>query len=388
MAGNRRTILIQIGLFIVTFITTTLAGAEWCFMKSLFMITKDDRVAFNTNYSWSDFVSGMEFSIPFLLILTVHEFGHYFTAMYNKIRASLPYYLPFPPNPILPSIGTLGAVIRIEDPVRSNREHFDIGLAGPLAGFIVALGIVIYGYATLPPAEYIYTIHPEYKQFGFNYSDHVYKTEYTQGKTMDFQVGPTLLFTVCQSFVTDKARIPNPHEMMHYPLLLAGFIALFFTSMNLLPIGQLDGGHVTYGLFGSRGHKIIASVFFILLIFYSGLGLIKVTTPPETLWWAVPLLILFYYTCFGALKLLKRDRIMYALVMFAVQLILSWIFPAVEGYSGWVLFGFIISRFIGIEHPPTEIQQPLDTKRVILGWLTLLIFILCFSPTPLLIEIR
>jgi hypothetical protein len=288
----------------------------------------------------------------------------------------------------VPSIGTLGAVIRIEDRVRSNREHFDIGLAGPLAGFIVALGIVIYGYATLPPAEYIFTIHPEYKEFGLNYADHVYKTEYTQGKTMDFQVGPTLLFTICQSFVTDKARIPNPHEVMHYPLLLAGFIALFFTSMNLLPIGQLDGGHVTYGLFGSRGHKIIASIFFVLLIFYSGLGLIKVTTPPDTLVWAVPLLILFYYTCFGALKLMKRDRIMYALIIFAVQLILSWIFPAVEGYSGWVLFGFIVSRFIGIEHPPTEIQKPLDTKRVILGWLTLLIFILCFSPTPLLIEIR
>src|SRR5689334_4771592 len=115
MASNRRTVLIQIGLFIVTFITTTLAGAEWCYGKSLFAATKDGGIGFNTTYSWDDFIRGMEFSIPFLLILTVHEFGHYFTAMYNKIRASLPYYLPFPPNPILPSIGTLGAVIRIED---------------------------------------------------------------------------------------------------------------------------------------------------------------------------------------------------------------------------------------------------------------------------------
>jgi membrane-associated protease RseP (regulator of RpoE activity) len=388
MASNRRTILIQIGLFITTFITTTIAGAEWCYGKSLFAGTKDGGITFNSNYLWSDFVSGMEFSIPFLFILTVHEFGHYFTAMYNKIRASLPYYIPFPPNPILPSIGTFGAVIRIEDPVRSNRQHFDIGLAGPLAGFIVALGIVVYGYATLPPAEYIFTIHPEYKQFGLNYADHVYKAEYTQGKTLDLQVGPNLLFTICQSFVTDKARVPNSHEMMHFPLLFAGFIALFFTSMNLLPIGQLDGGHVTYGLFGSRGHKIIASIFFVLLIFYSGLGLIKVTTPVKTLLWAVPLLVLFYYLCFGALKLLKRDRFMYALLIFAAQLMLSWAFPAVEGYSGWILYAFIVSRFIGIEHPPTEIQEPLDPQRVILGWLTLLIFILCFSPTPLLIEIR
>jgi hypothetical protein len=74
--------------------------------------------------------------------------------------------------------------------------------------------------------------------------------------------------------------------------------------------------------------------------------------------------------------------------MFAVQLILSWVFPSIEGYSGWILFGFVVSRFVGIEHPPTEIQESLDPKRVILGWLTLLIFILCFSPTPLLIEVR
>src|SRR5262249_29617265 len=153
---------------------------------------------------------------------------------------------------ILPSIGTLGAVIRIRDHVRSNKEHFDIGLAGPLAGFIMALVVVGYGYFTLPPADHIFKFHPEYKTYGLNYAEHVYSEEYLKGagKTgIDIQIGSNLLFKIFESFVPDKSRIPNSHEMMHYPVLLAGFIALLFTSMNLLPIGQLDGGHITYGLF-------------------------------------------------------------------------------------------------------------------------------------------
>ncbi|HEY9046043.1 MAG TPA: site-2 protease family protein [Ohtaekwangia sp.] len=386
MTKETKRALLQAGLFITTFITTTLAGAEWCYGKSIFAYTKDS-IGFNTNYSWADFALGMEFSVPFLLILTVHEFGHYFTSLYHKIRASLPFYIPFPPNPIIPSIGTLGAVIRIEERVRSNKQHFDIGLAGPVAGFVVALAVIIYGYATLPPAEYIYTFHPEYKQYGLDYAKHVYTPEFTKGNTLDLQIGPSLLYQLCEFFVTDKSRIPNPHEMMHYPFLLAGFIALFFTCMNLLPIGQLDGGHVTYGLFGGRGHKLIATVFFIALVFYSGLGLVKPNLPQSYLVWMVPLIVLFYYSCFGALGLSARDRVMYALLMFAVQFIISWIFPKAEGYSGWLLFGFIVSRFVGIQHPPSEIEERLDSKRIILGWIALLIFILSFSPTPLLIEI-
>ncbi|SKC86654.1 site-2 protease family protein [Ohtaekwangia koreensis] len=378
MPSKTRTVLIQVGLFIASFITTTFAGAEWCFGKSIFY----------GEYTWNDFLSGMQFSIPFLLILTVHEFGHYFTAMYHKIRASLPYYIPFPPNPIIPSIGTLGAVIRIEEKVRSNRQHFDIGLAGPLAGFILALAIIVYGFATLPPAEYVFNFHPEYKQFGLDYAKHVYSPEYMKDHSaLDLQIGDNLLYMFCEKFVADPSRIPNPHELMHYPFLLAGFIALFFTSMNLLPIGQLDGGHVTYGLFGSRGHKLIATIFFLLLTFYSGLGLVTPTLPQTTLLWAVPALVLFYYSCFAALKISKRDRIMYALILFAAQFVISWGFPQINGYSGWLLFGFIVSRFVGIEHPPSEIEMPLDPKRVILGWVTLLIFILCFSPTPLVIEV-
>jgi membrane-associated protease RseP (regulator of RpoE activity) len=412
MPEERRRILIQIGLFIATFVTTTLAGTEWVYGKSIWL----GDFAWNDQYRWTDFVNGMYFSVPFLLILTVHEFGHYFTAMYHKIRSTLPYYIPFPPGIFL-SPGTMGAVIRIKDRVRSNREHFDIGIAGPLAGFVVAVAVIVYGFATLPPAEYVYQFHPEYEKFGLSYADSVYTRSYALKYTreqlelhkdelkltdeqlekakeqpigMDVQVGSTLLFEICKMFVADKSRIPNPHELMHYPLLLAGFFALFFTSLNLLPIGQLDGGHILYGLFGWRTHRRIASVAFVLLLFYAGLGTVRVGTPKEEL----PLVVLsslgimvFYYLCFGALGGSRRDRGMYAVLMFAVQVLLTWVFPAVDGYPGWMLFAFVVGRFVGVPHPHSDIEQPLDTKRVILGWISLLVFILSFTPAPLRLEI-
>lgn len=376
MQKRHKQYLIQATLFIVTFITTTLAGSELSYGKSIWI----------KGYTWADFVSGMTFSVPFLLILTVHEFGHYFTAMYHKVKATLPYYIPLPPGFL---IGTMGAIIRIKSKVRSNVQHFDIGLAGPLAGFIVALAIIVYGTNTLPPAEHIFTIHPEYKEFGLQYSDHVYTEEFYRkhsgdsvGSPIYIQFGSNLLFEAIKYTMDDPQRFPNGYELMHYPALLAGFIALFFTAMNLLPIGQLDGGHVTYGLFGSKTHQSIATVFFILLLFYSGLGMV---TPydKDALLWSVPLTIVFYFVCLGALQISMMNRIMFALLLFAIQFLLAWLVPTLKGYSGWLLFGFLISRFVGIQHPPTEIEAPLDNTRVVLGWITLLIFVLCFSPTPI-----
>ena len=165
MNSDQKRVLLQLGLFIITFITTTLAGAEWTYGRSIFA----------PNYSWSDFISGLEFSIPFLLILTVHEFGHYFVARYHKIKVSLPYYLPMPPLPF--SIGTMGALIRLREKVYSKKQNFDIGLAGPLAGFVTALVILFYGFTHLPEPEYIFQIHPEYEQYGLSYADYVYENQ-------------------------------------------------------------------------------------------------------------------------------------------------------------------------------------------------------------------
>jgi membrane-associated protease RseP (regulator of RpoE activity) len=375
MTKEDKRILFQIALFIATFITTTLAGAEWAYGRSIFM----------PDYSWTDFIHGLEFSIPLLAILTVHEFGHYFTALYHRVKVSLPYYIPLPP--IVFSLGTLGAVIRLRSKPENNLQTFDIGVAGPLAGFVVALGVLIYGFATLPPADYIFQFHPEYKQYGLDYAKFVYSPEYyaNQKNIIDIQIGKNLIFLIAEQFVSDPTRIPNAHELMHYPALLAAYVALFITSLNLLPIGQLDGGHVIYGLFGFKNHKKIATIFFIGLIFYAGLGLsyIRPEAPMDTLVVSIPLYLFYLYICLSGLQLSIRDTIMYSLLLFACQFLLMALLPQVEGYYGWLLFGLLIGRFIGVQHPPSEIEQPLDAKRIILGWLALLVFILCFSLAPI-----
>lgn len=382
MRSEQKRILIQILLFITTFFTTTLAGAEWCFGKS-WIIYAEVGIFINPDFVLADFVAGMQFSVPFLLILTVHEFGHYFTAMYHKVKSSLPYYIPFPPLPL--SLGTMGAVIRLRSKVPSTLKNFDIGIAGPLAGFIVAFSVLYYGFATLPPAEHIFTIHPEYEQYGLDYANHVYVPN---DSALSVTMGGNLLFIFFESVVADPERVPNVHEMMHYPFLFAGFLALVFTSLNLLPIGQLDGGHVLYGLVGFKKHRIIASGFFIAFIFYAGLGLeyISPTQPASSLIWTIPAYGIFLYLCFTGLRLPVKDTIMYAVVVFAAQYLMLFLFPEVIGYSGWLLFGLLIGRVLGIPHPPTEIEEPLDQKRKILAWIAIVIFILCFTPSPITIP--
>jgi membrane-associated protease RseP (regulator of RpoE activity) len=374
MSKENRTIVIQILLFIATFITTTLAGAEWTYGKTVY-----------GGITWSDFVDGMHFSVPFLLILTVHEFGHYFTALHHKVKSSLPYYIPIPPLPLPLSIGTMGAVIRLRSKVYSKKQNFDIGIAGPLAGFVMALIVLVYGFTTLPPAEHIYKIHPEYQEFGLNYADKVYQPK---DSVIDVTIGKNLLFMFFEETLADPERMPNPHELMHYPYLLAGFLALVFTCLNLLPIGQLDGGHILYGLLGFKKHKLVASVFFVALLFYAGLGVeyISLAQPTSLLVWTIPAYLLFLYSCFQGLRLPQRDTIMYVLLVFGAQITLATIYPGIHGYSGWLLFGFVIGRFLGIEHPPTEIEEPLDQNRKILGWIAIVIFIICFTPNPIMLK--
>ena len=136
-------------------------------------------------------------------------------------------------------------------------------------------------------------------------------------------------------------------------------------------------------------HKIIATVSFIALIFWAGLGLeyINPKLPFNELMIGIAGYLFFLYVAFSGLRRSQTETLMYVLLMFAVQFGLSVFMKGVQGYSGWLLFGLIVGRFIGIEHPASEIEQPLDQKRIILGWLTLLIFVLCFSPAPIQMEI-
>ncbi len=404
---NKRTHII---LFLLTFLFTTLAGAEWMFGRSF--------VFGPWKMGWKELIGGLEFSIPFLLILTVHEFGHYFTAQYHKVRVSLPFYIPLWLGFIgAPTIGTMGAFIRIKDKVFSRIQNFDIGVAGPVSGFIVALVVLWYGFTHLPPKEHIYSIHPEYEVLGLDFDKYIYtqdtfilksdveqfNKEYAQylPDTLRFSpdlpsiaVGSTLLFGFFKQYVvpeSDKDRIPNDFEMMHYPWLLAGFLALFFTALNMLPIGQLDGGHVIYGLFGAKNHAIISRVFFIVLIYYSGLGLISPFESPgsggasEYLLY-IPLYVFFLYYILARFTPEPKNKLMIAVAIFTLQFLTVQFFPDVKGYNGWLLFAFLIGRFIGLDYPPARFNEPLDSNRQMLGWFALFIFVISFSLKPLIVA--
>lgn len=377
MSKETKRIVLQIFLFILTFLTTTLAGASWCYGKTYIVLVPFD-ILIDQSFTLDDFRSGLHFSVPFLLILTVHEFGHYLTARKNNVASSLPYYIPMPPIPF--SIGTMGAVIRLRQRVSSLKVNFDIGIAGPLAGFIMSLIVLFYGFSNLPPAEYIFEIHPEYEQYGLEYADHIYGK---QEGVIDVVIGKNLLFLFFEKFVADPERMPNPHEIMHYPYIFSGFLALIFTALNLLPIGQLDGGHVLYGLVGYKNHKLIASGVFILFVLYAGLGLVHPFQPIEDLIFYIPAYVIFLMLCLRGLRLSTRDTVMVALLIFAVQFVWSWLQPTVNGFTGWLLFAFIIGRFAGVEHPRAEIEERLDVNRQVLGWIALIIFVICFSPYPI-----
>ena len=372
MSPKTKTLSIHIGLFVLTVITTTFAGTEWQYGRYLF----------SEEYpmTWEYFLKGFAYSVPFLGFLTAHEFGHYFAARKHKVNATLPYYLPQWLG-FLFGIGSFGAVIRIKDFVNSRKKYFDIGISGPLAGFIVALGVLYYGFTHLPPPEYIFEIHPEYQEYGLDYADHVYNEN-----TGSPKLGTTLLFEFFKQYVADPERVPNPYEMIHYPWLLAGFLALFFTAFNLIPIGQLDGGHILYGLIGNHLHRKVSATLFIIFVFYAGLGTVNPYEPTDDLLFGIPLYLGFLYIIFSRLTPSAQTNFLVALAVFSAQFLIASFYPLLRGYIGWLVFGLLIGRFLGVYHPPVLIDHPLSTGRKILGWIALLIFILCFSPAPFVIE--
>lgn len=374
MDSEKKRIALQVGLFLITLATTTMAGAEWRYNYSIF----------EADYSWDKLLTGLPYSLSFLFILSFHEFGHYFTARYHQIKTSLPYYIPLPPLPTF--IGTLGALIRIRQLIPTTTKNFDIGIAGPLAGFVAALGVLIYGMQTLPPPEYIFTIHPEYEKFGLSYADHVYSKEYLVNR-LDITIGYNMIMDLLASVFADPTRMPNTHELMHYPFLFAGYLSLVFTALNLLPIGQLDGGHVSYGLFGAKGHLLIARGVFIAFVFYSGLGAISPGMNDSDLLLYMPLYAGFLYFTFKGLGFNTQNTIIVSLVVFLVQFLLVIYFPGVRGFNGFLLFAFLLGRFVRIQHPGAEVEELLSPARKILGWIALAILILCFTPSPLQAEL-
>lgn len=404
--------LIQAGLFLLTLITTTLSGAEWMHGWLFFYVPEP--------LGWQQFMDGFQYSIPFLLILTVHEFGHYLTARYHKVKVSLPYYIPVWFGFLgTVSLGTMGAFIRIRQRITSISQTFDIGVAGPLAGFVVAIGVLFYGFTHLPPKEHIFEIHPEYQLFGDDYKDIVYSKDtfylrtdlekiaplhaarmgrdtifMNQEGELGFKIGSSILFDYMKNnWVSeeDLDKLPNDHELMHYPLLLAGFLALMFTALNLLPIGQLDGGHIIFGMFGAQMHSYISKSFYVLAIFYAGLGVgflgfinpFIINKPISDLLIDLLLYIGLIYYLLQRVFDKKQTQLMVALFIYVGQMGVVFLWPTATGYSGWFLFILIVGRYIRVQHPTTEINEQLSPLQNVLGWAAIIIFIISFSLKPL-----
>jgi membrane-associated protease RseP (regulator of RpoE activity) len=402
-------------LFLLATASAIAAGADWRGYPGL--------------SGWEWYWSGLEYGLLFIGILSFHEFGHYYFARKYGVPVSLPYYIPFW-LPGMLTIGTFGAFIRMKRPPQSTREMFDIGIAGPLAGLVVALAIFLIGLATLPGPEYLLKIHPEYAAYGDKYAETVYsypfmqkrdaalyeqmiykdsiafvektkleqpdaRAEYKREGTyttpkgfVEVETGSNFLMEALVALFGLQERFPNSFELFHYPWLFAAYLAFFVTALNLFPIGQLDGGHVVFGLFGHKVHRIVSLTTFSLLLFYGGIGIFKGDMlgfrfdggqPYEmAIFMAIYLFFLFwlYQRAFEN----RITALLFASVVLGAQYVVGIFMPEAEGFQGWLVYGILLGRVVGIGHPKVALEQKLDLKRKILGWIALLAFILCFTP--------
>ena len=331
---------------------------------------------------------GFLYAVPFLGFLTVHEFGHYLAARWRRTRVSLPYYLPIP---IPGTLGTFGAVIRIKEPLRRTQQLFDIGAAGPLAGFVVAVGVLIAAVLTLPGPEYLRGVggHEDLITYlnSFGHFPAFDRSHVAPGTTA-LVLGDTPLFHLIGSL--GWARV-SPDEIIHYPVLVAGWFGLFFTALNLLPVGQLDGGHVVYALFGPAVHRVVARVTTLLLLLSGGIGFVLdlgdpvgMSLPPEALW---PALALIYAAAvarlFGDEWLLVGSTVAFLTAATAFLVVLLPGLALSVGWAGWLFWVGMILLVIRVDHPPVLIEEPLTPTRKALGILCIAIFLLCFSIQPL-----
>ncbi len=236
---------------------------------------------------------GWWYCIAIMAILSAHEMGHYLMSRRYRVSATLPMFIPFPYSPF----GTLGAIIKMKGAIPNRRALFDIGAAGPLAGLALTIPVII---------------------MGLRFSKVVAVGQLpTQSVTT---LGDSLLFSLLQ--YVSLGPIPAGYDVVLHPLAYAGWVGLFVTALNLLPMGQLDGGHILYSLCGRRS-------IILFKLTWGALALITLTLNPT-----------------------------------------------------WFLL-IILLLFIGLKHPPPlDDITPLDNKRKLLGLFTLVIFILSFTPIP------
>jgi membrane-associated protease RseP (regulator of RpoE activity) len=273
---------LTVGLFLLTCVTTFFSGIEIAGPPP-----KD--------YTWDVIWNGLSYSGPLMLILLCHEMGHYLQSVKHRVPATLPFFIPTPPGFGL--FGTMGAVIVQAGGIANRRSLFDIAVSGPLAGIVIALPVAWYG---VQQSEVrVFENHAASIRFG----------------------DPLIL----KGMVYLKhGPLAENEDVVINPLLFAGWVGIFLTGLNLMPIGQLDGGHVLYTLLGKRAHMVALMAW---------LGIIAY-------------MILAQY----------------------------WGFVVIVGLLG----------LMGLRHPPTSNDaMPLGTTRTIIGWLTMALLFVCFTPQPI-----
>ncbi len=284
---------VNLGLLCATVVSASFAGA-FLWMSYVGVAT----------LSVGDFVNGgLYFAAPLLAILGLHELAHYLVARHHHVEASLPYFLPVPPPYLI--FGTFGAFISLREPIPSRKILFDIGAAGPLAGFAVAIPVTVAGMFLSLHAPVLPLTNCGPTILGVNYGD--------------LLIGLPAVYYFLALFVPHAAQIVSLH-----PLALAGWVGLLVTSINLLPAGQLDGGHVFAALFGTRARFVsYAAVVFLALV--------------------------------GILTL----------------------------YLGWLLFAALII-LLGVRHPPPlDDVSRLGTRRQLLGALVAVVLVVGFVLVPI-----
>lgn len=275
-------------------------------------------------YSGSEalsFSDGFIYMSAIMSILLVHELGHFTAAKIHGVDASLPYFIPMP----LPPIGTFGAVITMSSPPDTKASLMDIGAAGPIAGVLVAIPVCFIGLAL---------------------SDVQPLSQLPKGAIME---GNSLLYMLLKHLAHPEMG-PGDDVFLH-PLAWAGWIGLLVTSLNMLPAGQLDGGHVVYALLGKKAHHRIAWMVRRAVL---TLGILGVLCQ----------LVLAYKPAFAWTQGVGLDG-----------LVLRF-----SGMLGWLIWALLL-RFVGGEHPSVDDEQtPLGPWRRAVGWTALVIMILTFMP--------
>ena len=284
MQPERSGVLVPLGLFLLTVFTTLWAGAYQTntspFQGAWQFLVNNPRVLGD----------GVPFAATLLGILVTHELGHYVLSRIHRVPASLPLFIPGPPH----FIGTFGAIIRMRGPIMNRKALFDIGVAGPIAGFVVAVIALVIGLrlSRVIPTEASYGLH----------------------------LGEPLLLQFMSWLVIGS--LPPTADVVLHPIGFAAWFGLFVTSLNLIPIGQLDGGHVAYALWGARQRTMAFAI--------------------------IPILIILGFV----------------------------------GWPGWFLWAGMAGIW-GLAHPPVmDPDVALGRPRVLVGWVALAIFVLTFAPVP------